>query len=388
MGDCLKVRFCRVRGGWACSAILLLFSAQPQPLSAPAHGDPAADPAGPPYPPSAVLADITWHWDSLRTAAPGSDLWPVTWAEDGDIYTAWGDGGGFGGNDSDGRVALGFARISGTPDDYRAANVNGGKGALFPASFPRAGKAEALAAVGPTLYAWVNLQDGPWPDVNYALAWSANRGASWALCPWRFERGAGRLKPGAFLNFGRAYTGVPRPLAGYVYFYASPQGNRKDIFLGRVAVQQVRDQTAYRFFAGLDGRRPRWSHQAEDAVSVFHDEHDMGDTASVVYMPALKRYLLTTFHQGPGQLGVFDAPDPWGPWTTVAYYEDWGGMGARGVGLTCSFPAKWMSPDGRNVWCVFSAYGDGAQQGIRAHDRFNLVRATLVPRRRRNHAAP
>jgi hypothetical protein len=29
------------------------------------------------------------------------------------------------------------------------------------------------------------------------------------------------------------------------------------------------------------------------------------------------------------------------------------------------------------LWCVFSAYGQGAKQGIDAHDKFNVVKATL-----------
>ena len=57
--------------------------------------------AEPPYPPSDVIQGMQWHWETHRTAAPGSDLWPVTWGPDGHLYTAWGDGGGFGGT-SDG----------------------------------------------------------------------------------------------------------------------------------------------------------------------------------------------------------------------------------------------------------------------------------------------
>jgi hypothetical protein len=52
-------------------------------------------------------------------------------------------------------------------------------------------------------------------------------------------------------------------------------------------------------------------------------------------------------------------------------------MGADGEGLTCTFPQKWMSADGRTLWCIFSVYGKGARQGIDAHDKFNLVRAAL-----------
>ncbi len=41
-----------------------------------------------PYPPSPVIESITWHPDTLRLAAPGSDLWPVTWGPDGHIFTS------------------------------------------------------------------------------------------------------------------------------------------------------------------------------------------------------------------------------------------------------------------------------------------------------------
>lgn len=61
----------------------------------------------------------------------------------------------------------------------------------------------------------------------------------------------------------------------------------------------------------------------------------------------------------------------------MAYYERWGAMGAAGEGLSCEFPQKWMSRDGLTLWSIFSVYGPGAKVGINAHDRFNLVKATL-----------
>ena len=54
--------------------------------------DAAARRPVPPYPPSTVIKGINWHWETHRTAAPGSDLWPVTWGPDGHLYVAWGDG--------------------------------------------------------------------------------------------------------------------------------------------------------------------------------------------------------------------------------------------------------------------------------------------------------
>src|SRR5580698_6702056 len=134
----------------------------------------------PPYPPSRTIKGITWHWDTYQTAAIGSDLWPVTWGPDNHLYLAWGDGGGFGGTDSDGRVSMGFTRIEGGPEHLQGFNINGGKTPEHPASFPKKGKTSALLFDQGILYASINLQDGVWPDVNHVLAWSTNKGATWA----------------------------------------------------------------------------------------------------------------------------------------------------------------------------------------------------------------
>lgn len=341
-----------------------------------------ASPAlGAPYPPSPVIRDLVWHWNTYTNAALGSDLWPVTWGPDDQLYTAWGDGGGFGGSDDNGRVAMGIARLEGAPDHFRGINVNGGLRPEHPASFPKKGKTAGLIFVGETLYALVNLQDGRWPDVNHALAWSTNRGATWTLARWQFTRGPGHFQPAVFLNFGRANAGVPEALAGYVYLYGGklhpPAGSGAGIYLARVPAGRLTESKAYEFFQRLGPHaKPIWTRAFADAEPVFVDPQEDG-IGSVNYAPALHRFLLASFHGGPGQLGVFDSPSPWGPWTTVCYLEDFGGMGAEGEGLVCTFPPKWMSADGGTLWCVFSAYGGSAKSGIVAHDRFNLLQATL-----------
>jgi hypothetical protein len=285
--------------------------------------------AEPPYPPSDAIESLTWHWETHRTAAPGSDLWPVTWGPNGHLYTAWGDGGGFGGTNSDGRVSMGFARIEGPPESFRGVNINGGKNPEHPASFPK----------------------------------------------------RGNFKPIRFLNFGRDNADVPDHLAGYVYFYVFREdaaGEGQDVFLGRAPRTSLRDPDAYEFFRGTtDGGKPIWTKDVARARPVFTDRNGLV-LGGIAYHPVLKRYLLASYHTGPGQLGVFDGPQPWGPWTTVAYYERWGDMGTDGQGLNCDFPQKWISRDGRTMWCVFSVYGAGAQAGVQAHDRFNMVRLSLT----------
>jgi hypothetical protein len=334
-----------------------------------------------PYPHSPVIESIQWHWETYTTAAPGSDLWPVTWGEDDNLYAAWGDGGGFGGSDTDGRVAMGVARLEGGPEQWRGFNVNGGKHAEHAASFPRKGKTGGIACIDGVLYALVNLQDGPWPEVNHALAWSADKGATWTKAEWLFAKRAGNFQPANFLNFGKDYTAVPDGLAGYVYIYgpkhSADRRTSNRLYLARVPRNKLRERAAYEFFGGVTtAGSPAWVADVALAQAVFSDPRGAVPGASV-YDPGLKRFLLTCFHVGPGQLGVFDSPHPWGPWTTVAYYDDWGNMGAEGEGLTCSFPQKWMSPDGLTLWSIFSVYGPGAKLGISAHDKFNVVKATL-----------
>ncbi|MGO9112567.1 MAG: DUF4185 domain-containing protein [Thermoguttaceae bacterium] len=348
-----------------------------------AAGAKAATFQHPPYPPSRVIGKITWHWETYKTAAPGSDLWPVTWGPDDHLYAAWGDGGGFGGTDSDGRVSMGFARIEGPPKNYRGMNINGGKSPQHPASFPKKGKTAGVAFVDGVLYTSINLQDGPWPNVNHVLAWSTDLGATWTKANWLFPRGVGSFRPARFVQFGKDYAGVPAVLAGYVYLCGSKDDanreNDNSLCLARVPKDQIRQRDAYQFYYGMDAAgKPVWTSKFNLVRPIFSDAN--GATASgMVYNSALKRFLLTSYHTGPGQLGVFDAPAPWGPWTTVAYYEHWGEMGDVGEGLTCEFPEKWMSADGLTLWSVFSVYGAGAKQGIHAHDRFNLIKVTLTP---------
>ncbi len=334
-----------------------------------------------PYPPSRTIKSITWHWDTYQTAAIGSDLWPVTWGPDDHLYLAWGDGGGFGGTDSDGRVSMGFARIEGGPEHFQGFNINGGKNPEHPASFPKKGKTAALLFDQGILYASINLQDGVWPDVNHVLAWSTNKGAAWAKSDWLFPKRVGSFQPARFLNFGKDGAGVPASLAGYVYLcgvkQATQRGANRDEYLARVPRGKIREREALQFFSGLDANgQASWNREFAVAAPIFSDANSVAP-GGMVYDPGLGCFLLTSFHTGPGQLGIFEAPQPWGPWSTVAYYSQWGGMGTAGEGLTCEFPQKWMSADGLTLWGIFSVYGEGAKQGIKAHDRFNLIKITL-----------
>ena len=73
----------------------------------------------------------------------------------------------------------------------------------------------------------------------------------------------------------------------------------------------------------------------------------------------MKRYLWcqtlpeSTDPRGPryqGGFGIYEAPEPWGPWRTVYLTEAWD----TGPGETSSLPPKWMSEDGLTCYLLFS----------------------------------
>jgi hypothetical protein len=131
----------------------------------------------------------------------------------------------------------------------------------------------------------------------------------------------------------------------------------------------ITNKAAYEYFAGLDANRnPTWTDLFASAEPVFVDPRGGLDIVYVVFNPGLGRYILTTpREQAVEKLGVFEAPEPWGPWRTVAYYDDWGGFSNFSLGYY--FPGKWISSDGRTMWLVFSSVG--------ILDSFNLVKAEL-----------
>jgi hypothetical protein len=340
-----------------------------------------------PYPSSPVLGGWEINWSTLQRHAPGSDNWPMTWAADDHQYTTWGDGGGFGGSNSDGRMSLGVARVEGPARDFRGYNVWGGKATEAPVQFD--GKSYGILSVGGVLYMWVVPQ--PMPHLRESrLAWSEDRGRSWKRSEWAFRFGDGITVP-TFLNFGRDY-GVARD--DFVYTYAirpaygpggspdrraHPRGfdvHRPGIIdLARVPKGRIHDRAAYEFFEGMDGDgKVRWRSEVTKKEPVFRDANGVGWNMSVSFNAGLKRYLLITEHGVTHQsrLGLFDAPEPWGPWTTVEYDDKWGEGRVPLTTFHWVLPTKWMSEDGLRFTLVFS--------GTEANDAFNTVEGKFVRR--------
>jgi hypothetical protein len=349
-----------------------------------------------PYPPSRTIAALSWDFSRVIQSrkAIGSDLWPCTWARDGNQYCAWGDGGGFDGNDDNiGRVSLGFARITATPGADDSLQFDGknvwGEPPYAENAATFGGKIVSLISVDGVLYATGGLwtsQNAPNPvhtsergPLN-TLVWSADLGTTWHIAPWSTPSPLG-----TFLNFGRDNAGA---FDSYIYIYYVRELDRQHVYLKRVPKDHLQsnpsERGAYQYLTGVDarGRAKVWSTVETDAGAIFFDPNNV-DYPEVVFDSKLRRYLMTVGHTPSdddrdasiGKLGVFEAPHPWGPWATVGYYDDWGAFGRSATGdfLGLHIPLSWMSSNGKTLWCVFS--------GPKEFDSFNVVKGTLITHR-------
>ncbi len=312
-----------------------------------------------PYPPSEAIRGITWAPKSeIVRLAKGSDNWPATWG-DGALYTAYGDGHGFKPFVPE-KLSLGFAKVTGTPPDVKGLNVrsqdierkgDGAKGL----------KASGLVTIDDMIYLFARNVG------NAQLAWSDNWGQSWEWADRKFTTSFGCP---TFLNFGENYKGARD---GFVYVYSHDSDSAYTpadrMVLARVPKDKVREKADYEFFAGLDrDGKPAWSKDVAKRAAVFEHKGKCY-RSGITYHPATRQYLWCQTLPGgkadgraAGGFGIYSAPEPWGPWRTVYYTEQWD----IGPGETCHFPTMWMSPDGRTAWLLFS--GD---------DCFSLRKATL-----------
>jgi len=325
-----------------------------------------------PYPPSPVIERVEFDFSSRERRAPGSDNWPIAWAENGHQYTTWGDGGGFGGTNQKGRVSLGVARVEGSPEEYRGINLWGGENATAPAQFE--GKSYGILALDDALYMWVSPGSGEENNREARLARSADRGLTWQLAEWAFTQEDQIMVP-TFCQFGPGYKDARD---GYVYVYSTrlldPSARMQRpgrIDLLRVPKDLLLQREAYEAFAG-GGKNgaPRWSAEMPDKRSVFEDPTGT-HRLSVSYNTGLRRYLLCVEHtQGyAGNLGIFDAPEPWGTWTTVEYATNWGGFGSTFFWV---FPTKWFGDEGETFAMIFT--------GTEDNDAWNMVRGRFIRR--------
>jgi CubicO group peptidase (beta-lactamase class C family) len=297
---------------------------------------------------------------TIQCEAVGSDNWPITWAEDGALFASFGDGWGFDPG-TDEKLSLGLVKIPGPPTAMGGRNVRA-PSAEQVGDGTAGGKASGILDVRGTLYMWVRNMD------NARLAWSDDNGRTWQW-GFRFEDSFGSP---TFLQYGPGYEGA-RDAYVYIYSQDGPSAYEPDeqLILARVHRDSITTRDAYEFFAGFNHlHQTRWSPEIGERVGVF--EHDVGvQRSEVAYNEDLERYILALGLNYEGAWGLFDAPHPWGPWTTIMVTPRWD------VGETHSYriPTKWIQRGGRDFHLVFS----GFDRPGRVADGFCIRKGRLVP---------
>jgi hypothetical protein len=382
-----------------------------------------------PYCASSVVTSMTWDWPSGYTQANGSDLWPVAWGDDGNIYTFFGDGGGFGGDNERGRASFGIAMITGAPPPTSATaqNIYGGYNAKYPSLIN--GKASAIIAVGADFYAIAGFYrpddlksdypHRPSGSPNHLeIAYSIGNAYSWQDSSWTFcgmqpsgqHALSGSFCPQGFISYGAGNAGA---VDHYVYVFGMATASNWDAahnslptntYLARVPNDKILTQSAYMYFAGLDSTgAPIWSSDTDQMQPVFSDrnvdEAGCGKTCTMaspieeaVYIPALKRYIAVAQGGYASQTSFYEAPDPWGPWAVISYSNidaatgsgGWANLGtAAGESLGVHIVNAWTSSTGQTLWVTYSSSGT-APAGASfppagtAMDSFNLVKVDLT----------
>ena len=282
-----------------------------------------------PYPPSPVVAVIEWApKESIIREARDGDNWPVTWADDDALYTTWGDGTGFVPK-VDRKLSMGFARVTGAPDAFSGFNVRSDAEQLGQG---RAGKKGwGILCVESVLYLWLGHADNNGAATQ--LAWSRDHAKTWTFADWKFTE-FGMM---GFVNFGRNYAGARDD---FVYAY-SHDGSHADtpadrFILMRAPKHQLTTREPWEFFSkpGTAGQ-PLWTRDIKQRGAVFASSRRvpaLGDdllraTEALSLVAARSPTAGVTNDRGDtrftGGFAIYDAPEPWGPWTTAFFTAKW-----------------------------------------------------------------
>jgi len=328
--------------------------------------------------------------DRFRCHRADGDMWPITWADDDNLYGAAGDNSG---------SPMNFWRIKEGP---KASFLGTGWGVSLelidnkpidpkiycqkPNIDPRFGvKPASLLSMNGVLYFAVELHNyGDNPqfnrqhNINAWIITSNDYGKTWNREATPVDFFTGRLASPHFIQFGKDYQGA-RDSYIYASFPTADDGNSywengDHLLLGRVPKYDILKREAWEFCTGfqLEGE-PIWGSDEQRAIPLFHYPRMTGEN-HISYNPGIQRYLMGNYgfldedgqprpYHATGkwpysalrsQLTLFEAPEPWGPWSLFYQDDNWGTYGD----YQPSFPTKWMSEDGRTMLMVSSGSFD------------------------------
>jgi hypothetical protein len=320
------------------------------------NGEPSYNP---PYPYSTYLKGLEWaNPDTMIRKAQESDGWAITWADDGDQYTSYGDGWGFR-HESPIKLSLGYAKIIDGPTDFEGINIWSPTGDLPVGNGDSGKKSCGMLMVDRVLYMWV--RNAVSVGRGSQLVWSDDYAQTWHWMNWKIPE----LGFICLVNFGQNYAGA-RDNFVYAYSPNTNHGRREtdSVVLLRVPMDEILDRNAYEFFRGFDGDgNPLWTSDIAQREPVF--EFPGGcNRMDVTYNARIGRYIMTMRSRarngGLNQFSMYEAPEPWGPWSTLYYTETYFGQSLTnlhgGWDESQHVPSKWMGPDDNTFWLLSSSF--------------------------------
>jgi len=380
-------------------------------------------PQGCPFPASETIKGVQFT-GRQKAYRGGGDTWYPCWAQDGNLYSPWTDGGldGYVSGSSKGALAkTGHAVIVGDgPLNLKIRNTSPPKvGSALPYKGRYPGG--SLVYNGVWYYGTYCLGDvsnykhrgvswswaymGPMPGFQI----STDYGKTWKDSPLSPEKPLfpepakylGTVKMGAphFVDFGKnmehspdgkAYLlGMgamendpkPRPClkrneAGIVVPGGHCDSDFKhcnlswitadQIYLSRVkpSPETMNDIKAYEFFAGRDGDgEPLWTSDFSKIKPLIEWNNHMG-CVTATWVPGLKKYLMCITDGWPTtdkmDSYILEADKITGPWRMATYMKDFGEQG-----FFLNFPSKFISEDGKTLWLCYSANYSRGHDGER-----------------------
>lgn len=250
----------------------------------------------------------------------------------------------------------------------------------FPIDFASLGPKELRFVGAKLIYSpdngrtWRN-QDGSTPVV-----WESWKDRSRKTMAF-FEEDQEAFSQLSILQMGKNYE---HNRDGYVYIYGSngnTEGSMNQLVMLRVPKDKILHREAYECFAGSRGGEAKWTRDITARVPVHTFPcgwvntlvHPFAWQPSLVYIASLGVYVMANWGMGVGEggvwfgkpsyLGFWVAPNPWGPW--AQFHEDaaWtpgGDAGARA--FAPQIAPKWLAPDGKSFWLVWSDFQERNQE--------------------------
>jgi len=315
-----------------------------------------------------------FSWIGERLPYPEKDIrgdtYPMTWADDDEIYTSAGDP--LWGETING---LDVEKFSGGPEDYKITKYNdmndylgwGGKGP----------KPSGMICVDGVLYlAFQNLLPGNETPYSAKSQSGADASIVRSVPRWNqwYPSFAARKEPmfpgtsfggPSFINFGKNNANARD---NFVYAVSGDQwDNGSNVRLGRVPKDKIMEKFYWEFVCTFepDGT-PVWNRDLTKSIPILAIHRYIG-LPEMVYLSEIKRYLFLTWHlkddfnpDAGTDLLILEAPEPWGPFSLVYFEELWEGKACNPY---CPrVPLKWMSADQKTGYIQFSgSWSNGPQ---------------------------